>query len=75
LLRSAVRRFIPFHHGEQLLARAATTARRTRQLSRQRVDGQYGGFLCRQLLHQLGVLGRPHEADHGATLALQIGVL
>jgi hypothetical protein len=35
------------------------------------VDGQHGGLARRQLLHQLGVLRRPDEADQRAAFAQQ----
>jgi hypothetical protein len=42
-----------------------------RELARQRIDGQHGDLACRQLLHQLGVLRRPDEADQRAAFAQQ----
>ena len=37
----------------------------------QAVDGQHRGLLEGQLLHQIGVLGRPDEVDEGGALAHQ----
>jgi hypothetical protein len=44
---------------------------RAAQLARQAVDGQHGGLARGQLLHQLGVLRRPDEADQRAAFAHQ----